>query len=127
MPRPVHPPVLLPADSEWDYVHPPERRIRPVGLAVAVWVTRLFVAAAIAVGVWEAFHVVPELWAAIADRAVPRIMTLLPWRTGAVLLATFAVLAVGWFAFGDQNEWPAETLRRVRQDPDAEHWAHQRV
>lgn len=127
MARPIHPPVIIPADTETDYVYPPPRLIRPTGLAVTVWSTRLLGAVALVLAGRDAYHIVRTIWTSVAARTIPLSSSLLPsWWTIAAGLATATVFIIGWYACGDQNEGPSETLRRVRSQPDVEHWAHQR-
>ena len=126
MARPIHPPVIIPEDSWTDYVYPPPRLIRPIGLAVTVWSTRLLLVVTLVAAGGDTYHLGRTIWTSVGDRTLPLWTSLFPWWTLAASLVTTAVLSIGWFACGDQNEWPSETLRRVRSQPDVEHWAHQR-
>ena len=122
-------PAPTPAEPLVDWVYPALRRIRPAGLAVTVWTTRLLLAATFGIFAWEAYDIIRRIWSAIANRTLRPFpwSNLFPLWSAAALLATLAVFTIGWFAFGNQNEMPSDTLRRVRQDPAAEHWAHVRA
>ncbi len=95
-------PAPTPAEPSVDWVYPAPRRIRPSGLAVTVWTTRLLLAATFGIFAWEAYHIIGRIWSAIANRTLSPFpwSNLFPLWSTAALLATMTVLAVGWFARG---------------------------